>query len=161
MCLCDLGFAAAGAEAPYTCTACAGGSFKDGLGNSMCTQCPVAHYSVSTQACGSCPALTSSLAGSASVTACVSVPGAYKELDEPAKMCPPATFQDEANQTACKRCPDDTYQTQSGAVEAAKCTSCPAQASIRPAGPGVALANCSCDPGYTGGDGGPCVACAV
>lgn len=164
MCLCTPGFAAAGSILPYDCVACAGGSIKASTGNTACTPCAADEYAPSTVACAACPALTQSAPGSASVEACVSVPGAFLQaFGQPlsARLCPPSTYQDEANQTACKTCPDSTYQAAYGAAQAAACVSCPSRSAIRPAGPGAALSNCTCDLGYTGPDGGPCAPCAA
>ena len=164
MCLCTPGFAPTGASLPYDCVACAGGAIKPATGNVACTSCAAGEYSASTLACGACPALTHSLEGSARVEACVSEPGAFLQafgLPHSASLCPPSTYQDEANKTACKACPDNTYQTEYGAAQAAACIGCPARSAIRPAGPGVALSNCTCDLGYTGPDGGPCAQCAA
>ena len=128
-----------------------------------CTPCAAGEYSVSTEACVACPALTESPAGSASLAACVSVPGAYAVLGagQAARLCPPGTFQDEANKTSCKACPDNTYQPGYGATQAAACVGCPARSAIRPAGPGVEQTNCTCDAGCSGPDGGPCAPCAA
>lgn len=164
MCVCDSGFEADCQALPCTCTMCAGGSYKSEAGNAACAPCPANEYSISSEACAACPPLTEARAGSASVEACVSVPGAFLQaLGQPlsARLCPPSTYQDEANQTACKTCPDSTYQAAYGAAQAAACVSCPSRSAIRPAGPGAALSNCTCDLAYTGPDGGPCAPCAA
>jgi hypothetical protein len=164
MCLCTPGFAPAGASLPYDYVACAGGAIKVAVGNVACTPCAAGEYIASTLASGACPALTQSLAGSERVEACVSEPGAFLQaFGQPhsVSLCPPSTYQDEANQTACKACPDNTYQTDYGAAQAAACVGCPPRSAIRPAGPGVALTNCTCDTGSSGPDGWPCAPCAA
>ena len=127
MCQCTLGFAVAGDCLPYECAACPGGAIKVAVGNVACTPCSAGEYSVSALACGACPALTQSPAGSASLAVCVSVQGAYAEhgAGQAARLCPPGTFQDEANQTSCKACPDNSYQSDYGATQAAACVGCP------------------------------------
>jgi hypothetical protein len=163
MCLCTPGFAPADARLPYDCVACAGGTIKVAVGNVACTPCVAGEYSVSELACGACPALTQSPAGSASLAACVSVPGAYAELGagQAARLCLPGTYQDEANQTSCKACPDNTYQPGYGATQADAYVGFPQRSAIRPAGPGTSLSNCTCDAGSSGPDGGPCAPCAA
>ena len=144
-----------------SCVACAPGTIKITDGNVACTPCAANAYALSTLACGACPALTQSAAGSASLTDCVARAGAFAEPGHPARLCPPGTYQDEANQTACKACPDNTYNSQSGAAQAAACVNCPPLSAIRPAGPGVAPSNCTCDAGHSGPDGGPCAPCVA
>ena len=159
MCQCGAGFAPAGDSPPYECVACASGTIKDVAGNVACTPCAANAYALSTLACGACPALTQSAAGSASPTDCVARAGAFAEPGHAARLCPPGTYQDEANQTACKACADNTHNSLSGATQASACVSCPPHSAIRPAGPGVALSNCTCDAGHSGPDGGPCELC--
>ena len=96
MCVCDSGFEADCQALPCTCTMCAGGSYKSEAGNAACAPCPANEYSISSEACAACPPLTEARAGSASVEACVSVPGAFLQaLGQPlsARLCPPSTYQ--------------------------------------------------------------------
>jgi hypothetical protein len=114
MCVCVAGYT----EQSDSCVACADGSIKTIPGNGPCTLCGPNEYSVSTLLCDSCPSLTQSSAGSASLASCVSVPGAYEDETGTMHFCPPSTYQNEANQTSCKACEHDTYQPVYGATQA-------------------------------------------
>ena len=157
MCVCAPGYT----EQSDSCVACAGGSIKTMAGNGPCTLCGPNEYSVSTLLCDSCPPLTQSSAGSASIAGCVSVPGAYEDETGTIHLCPPSTYQNEANQPSCKACEHDTYQAAYGSSQASACVSCPANSAISPPGPGVARSNCSCIVGYSGPHGGPCAVCVA
>jgi len=129
MCVCTPGHTLDGAN----CVPCAAGAIKVSVGNAQCTPCSQNYYSLSTLACAACPALTQSAVGSARVEACVSAPGAFLQAygqPQTASLCPPASYQDTANQTACKACPANTYQINHGAAQAAACLGCPAHSAI-------------------------------
>lgn len=113
---------------------------------------PVAGSSV---ACLSCPNRSRSAAGSLNATSCQCDAG-YHAVGGVCEACAPGTFKDSMSSgVACSPCGGSTYTPYSAATE---CLSCPGNST------GHALSNdaeldCRCDPGFTGSDGGPCVAC--
>jgi hypothetical protein len=62
-----------------------------------------------------------------------------------------------AEAKSCVACPADTYTDQYNSSE---CMSCPEHSSHKQT-QRSSVTSCECDPGYTGHDGGPCVACAA
>ena len=82
--------------------------------------------------------------------------GTWKEQAGPeaCEACGPGYFQPVlASNTACSMCSAGTYSLEA----ASACTTCPDQ-SHSPAG-SINITNCTCNAGYTGPDGGPCVSC--
>jgi hypothetical protein len=91
--------------------------------------------------------------------------------------CPPGTFSCYASAYSCpdpcSPCPAGTFSAQSGATSPATCISCTAGKHSRPGAAGCtpcpahsvspaktgAASNCTCVAGFTGPDGGPCLAC--
>ena len=57
----------------------------------------------------------------------------------------------------CDNCPAGTWSHESAATAQSICTSCPTHSDS--AAGSASQDDCICDPGYSGGDGGPCQAC--
>jgi len=70
-------------------------------------------------------------------------------------VCPPGSYA--ASSSSCNLCPARHWK--SGADARAACLACPPGSGEGLAG-GQAEAECACDPGWHGPDGGPCVRCA-
>lgn len=75
---------------------------------------------------------------------CVCVPG-HSEVEAFANSVP----------GICAKCPPDSYNDRHNA----SCVGCPEHSSHAETAQTL-LTACTCDPGYTGSDGGPCAACA-
>ena len=59
----------------------------------------------------------------------------------------------EKTEGSCESCPVNTYVSDTGD----ECTSCPANTVSPPGSPDIT--DCKCNLGYTGPDGGTCIAC--
>jgi len=169
-----------------SCVECAAGYYKDFAGNEecvacelgklgadvperthkniSCASCPVNTYwavisatsdAVVSTACLNCTANSVSTAGSLNATSCQCIAG-YYAVGGSCQACAPGTFKDSvSSDTACSFCGGRTYTPFSAATQ---CLSCLGNST------GDVLSNdaqtdCRCDPGFTGSDGGPCVAC--
>ncbi|KAJ1481214.1 hypothetical protein T484DRAFT_1899763 [Baffinella frigidus] len=143
------------------CIACPAGSYKDTTGTGVCTLCAENKYStVAASAdpttCLSCPTFTFAMEGSNELTDCTCLAGySASNAGTACGACPPGTTKPAAGTGTCSACPAATY---SGVeAHASACTVCPA-ATSSPGG-SVAVAACTCLPGYTGADGVACSAC--
>lgn len=125
------------------CTACPAGTYSDVAGLSVCKGCPVDTYSMTVGASGSgvclsCPVNTVSAAGTAVIGGCLCAFGYTGPNGGP-----------------CISCEVGKYKMTTGS---AVCTDCPAQSYSWTLGSNSSTA-CVCNEGYTGPDGGPCLAC--
>ena len=162
-----------------SCTSCEVGKYSTSSGMSACTSCPQGTYKskVGAGTCTTCPAGSSTRAVASTVltncTGCVG--GTYRgSVDIGAcSSCPVGSWSPERSVVAtdcvctpgytgpngvdCLKCEPGTYKPSSGS---SSCTACPSPHSISTAGSN-ATSDCKCQPGYTGSDGGTCVACAM
>jgi hypothetical protein len=188
-CLCNAGFS--GTDETGACAACPEGKFKDTVGSAPCTQCPAGKHSKvtgnATEAtcadcpadfynnsensdCLSCPSHSQSSASSSILAHCQCNVGFYR-LDgvctacaagkfkndigpEPCSTCPAGTYSGDAA-SACSACPSNTYNSSDQTF----CEDCPSN-SVSPESSAI-LTDCKCLVGYTGNDGGECVACVA
>eukprot|EP00961_Rhodomonas_salina_P216841 2929429-Rhodomonas_salina.1 len=169
--VCSRGFFPAGS----TCLPCDNETPPDAFypANTCQWQCEAGFY-LSEGACVACPPTMSSAAGSVSVAGCnecdrgftgpdggpcvACEAGTYKSEPGPAdcSACGTGLFQELPGQSACSSCDAGVYH--SGTAAQAVCASCPQHSFSQQQS--HLLRNCSCEPGFTGPDGGPCVACA-
>jgi hypothetical protein len=132
-CICKAGFT--WYPSYMLCFECAGGKYKDVVGNQACTNCPRSSYSTTgSESCEACPTdgvCLYSLCDSSEQCGCKA--GFYRLMDSAQLLCAP--------------CPTGTTCTKGGCGAADYCW------------PGVT----PCDAGYTrpDGDGGPCMPCAA
>jgi len=114
--------------------------------------CPVNSY-FSELLCRDCPRNSTSLPFSTSLLNCTCVPGFTGPNGGNCTACPAGTYKNSTGEADCVICPRDSYSTVAQAV----CSSCPAN-SYSPNG-SLTVLSCSCGRGYSGPDGGPCLAC--
>ena len=161
------------------CTNCSAGTFLGETGGFMTGNCSVCETNTFSHAgavsCEKCPANTSSPRNSSSVSSCQCNQG-YTGPDGGLCMaCAVGTFKDSVGSAKCSNCSAGTFLAVLGGTAstncsdcrentyslagAATCILCPGNTSSRAGSPGIQ--SCKCMPGYTGPDGGLCVACAV
>ena len=147
--LCNSGYIGSGTSfvGVVSCTACAAGTYKPGVGPTpaSCTLCAAGKYGTAVGAktdvsCISCPAGKYSATTGASVAAtCLA--------------CAAGTFSLQAS-TTCTECRLNTFSASSSATT---CTSCPKGQVTTSTGQTAATA-CVCPPGFTGAVA-PCASC--
>ena len=85
-------------------------------------------------------------------------PGFTKEQEENSCVgCAAGKYKDQPGDDTCTDCPSGKYSDLQAQDSSSSCIHCPADA-ISPAG-SDALGACVCNAGYTGPDGGECLAC--
>lgn len=159
------------------CTACAAGTYKDAIGSSECTSCPPATYSSTVGAngaayCLACPAYTTSRQGSTLLSHCICnagytgpdgsicvacIAGKFKSRNgtDQCMLCAPGKFSASTGVVSdvCADCSTNTYSS----ADKSQCETCPSNTVS--AVSSAVQTDCKCIPGYTGPDGGTCVAC--
>lgn len=157
-CTCNAGYT--GADGVW-CDACVRGKFKSITGSSACLSCAANKYSTVLGSvggtCEDCPTNTNAPEASSSPAACTCNAGSTGGGGTTAcTLCVAGTFKVATGPAACSICPADWYSTLVGATSD-MCEQCP-ENSMAP--PGSDEKNdCVCKPGFTGSNGGPCVAC--
>jgi hypothetical protein len=175
-CKCNRGYTGPDAG---TCTACTAGTYKDFIGSSGCSLCAAAKYSSIVGAdnislCLACPSDSSSPSGSTLQSQCMCnrgytgpdggscvgcVAGKYKPTNGSVTctQCTSGKFSAATGATSnvCSDCSANTYSSTNNS----QCIACPsntvsARSSYR-------ITDCVCNLGYTGPDGGTCVACVA
>ncbi|KAJ1469424.1 hypothetical protein T484DRAFT_1851859, partial [Baffinella frigidus] len=146
------------------CVECEAGTYKPERGAAACTLCGGGTYSESIAAvanatCLSCPAKSTSDAGSGSMDACECARGFAGASNTECVACEAGTYQDKRGNTSCIVCNAGTYSGATAASSAAQCTACPAD-SLSPAGSVIKEA-CVCNAGFPGFDGMPCTGCVA
>lgn len=157
-CLCVPGYTG---NSGVGCVACPAGAYKTLAGPSTCTPCAQNTYSTLSaraSACDACPVNTVSPAGSDEAVDCVSAPGFY-DNGGGVQPCPGGSFQELPGQNACELCAVGKFSTATAAATAATCMPCPQNSSSLAGSSSVSA--CTCNSGYEGVDGGPCVACVA
>ena len=157
-CECDLGY-----TGPYdNCSSCVAGTYKDVTGTPPCTECPEDTYSSVTavggvDGCLACPLFSDSGNGTADLKDCICRPG-YQWLDNTTcGACVAGKYKEEPGPHACTACVSGKYLDSQAAVSIEQCLTCTNYSnSLMGSG---ALADCRCNMGYTGNDGGPCTSC--
>ena len=162
-CVCEPGYTG---NSGVGCAACAPGTFKSTIGSAACAPCPTNTYSANSarsSVCDSCPANTVSAPGSDSETDCVSAPGFFTDGSGNVAPCRNGTYQDLIGQTACKQChgdgPNVYYSLTTAADSLSTCLLCPQHSRVEGNESGSSKGACVCESGYSGPDGGPCIAC--
>ena len=157
-CTCNAGYT--GADGVW-CDACVRGKFKSITGSSACLSCAANKYSTVLGSvggtCTDCPTNTNAPEASSSPAACTCNAGSTGGGGTTAcTLCVAGTFKVATGPAACTLCLADWYSTDIGATSD-KCQQCP-ENSMAPPGSDEKT-DCVCKPGYTGPNGGPCVAC--
>ena len=185
-CPCNAGFGGTGRS---DCKSCAPGSYKSEVMSAPCSLCPVNMYSFAVQAlnissCLACPTGTVSMAGE---IICFCAAGSTGPNFGPCELCEAGKYKNWRNSSVCVGCPPNSdsvpgttlcpcnvgytgplggpciacvagkYKETNGT---APCTTCPAN-SYEPDVAATVVTNCSCNAGYEGADGGPCLACPL
>jgi len=149
------------------CSSCVAGTYKIGSGSAACTNCAANWYSTAVGAtantCSQCPAGSQSVAGTDALLKCTCQAGYTGNDGSECTACVPGKYKTTMGSAPCTACPMDTYSTSTGKTDAT-CTSC----SDTTTGPSRTLSTgssaavaCRCDLGYTGSDGGTCLACST
>jgi len=174
-CFCSPGYTGMLGPSVQECAACTSGSAKAGNGSAACVLCAPGTFQAApaAAACNQCPAhsstpgVTGARHGSTAATACVSDPGYFSNGSTGRiTVYAAGTFQPLANQTACTDCrrgdPENRFYTlENASTSAVACLTCPDHSGVLGAASGHGIRSCACSVGFTGADGGSCVACAV
>ena len=160
------------------CLSCSFGKFSNvvaAISNQQCQECGANTYSLPNHSgCVNCPANSVSLPGGGSALNCTCARGhtgsdgqacvacglgTYKQVNGTSAClrCAPGKYShvEGAQSDVCQKCPANSFSSSNSSV----CLSCPANSisSILSA----LLTDCKCGLGYTGPDGGACVACGA
>ena len=160
-CLCNVGFTGADGG---PCTACVAGKYKNTTGSALCEDCGTGKYSGQVGAetesvCTICPDAASSPAGSTLQEHCRCNLGYTGSDGGPCDPCIPGTYKAEAGSAQCVACAEGKYLEHAAAILQSECVSCVENSHSEPGSANAT--DCSCNAGYTGSDGGPCVACVA
>ena len=160
-CKCEPGYTGVDGE---TCYGCVAGKYKTTAGSVDCTLCGQGKFSTATASatgavCLNCPTNSNAPLGSSAAAGCTcdagyTGPGGLVACS----VCLAGTFKVATGPAACSICPADWYSTAVGATSDT-CQTCPAN-SMSSAGSSLE-SQCVCKPGYTGPNGGPCIACVA
>jgi hypothetical protein len=158
-CTCNAGYT--GLDGVW-CDACVPGKFKAVTGSSACLSCGEGKYSTALGSvggtCTNCPANNNAPAASGSPAACTCNAGSWGGGGTTAcHLCSAGKYKETTGPDHCEWCPPSTYSTAVGATATSTCQQCP-ENSYSPAG-SASASQCTCKPGYTGPNNGPCVAC--
>lgn len=151
-CYCNAGY-----TGPFeACAPCAAGKAKSAKGSAACSGCSDNQYSPAAAAgCTGCPAKSVSPALSTTITDCVCSLGHYGPAGGVCQDCDLGKYTNTEGRASCEGCATGTYQD---STEATACLSCPANTISSENS--SAMIDCQCNPGYSGPDGGICVACS-
>ena len=127
------------------CTACDAGTYLPGSGGESASKCLT------------CPANTLSSTGAGAITECLCLLGHYGSAGSYCTACTRGTYKDATGPGGCTMCPAGTYSSEIGGGSAGVCNTCPDNSDSLEGS--STQDDCICDAGYTGSDGGPCVAC--
>ena len=146
------------------CTNCAPGSYSTVVGASVCTGCSAGTYSTATGAsaaatCLSCPASSNSPISSSSLSACTCNVGFTGPNGGPCTACVAGKYKTTIGSVPCTDCLAGSYSTSTGATIATTCITCPSSSISYSAS--SAAADCTCNAGFTGPNGGVCSACVA
>jgi len=155
-CVCNAGFSGSdGAQ----CIACVPGSYKPSNGSSNCASCDSGSYSSAEGAtvCSQCPPDSYAPAQSVRKEDCKCNAGLTGPAGGPCQGCEAGKYGSvAAGNIGCQMCGAGKYSDKLGSTT---CFSCP-QYTMSPAGSNT-TADCKCNRGYSGNNGGPCSACAA
>lgn len=117
------------------CTPCSAGTFAPTNGSLSCTPCPAGHASsAGASSCAPCPRGTYALqlGGFGTIVACEPcAAGAFSDVMGASSaatctLCPPGSWSSETGASACTACPAGTWSGAHGSPSASSCSSCPA-----------------------------------
>jgi len=159
-CTCNAGYT--GADGTW-CDPCVRGKFKSITGSSDCLSCAANKYSTVLGSvggtCTDCPTNTNAPEASSSPAACTCNAGSWGGGGTIAcTLCGAGKYKETTGPDHCDWCPPGTYSTVVGATAVSTCQQCPDNSFTGVAGSDEKN-DCVCNPGYTGPNGGPCVAC--
>lgn len=145
------------------CARCADGQIAQEFGATECTSCDEGLYaSEYNNSCVACPDLMVQPPGGSRWDSCVCGQGARYDQQYNrhwyCHQCERGWYQDQIDRPSCLQCPADTY---SNAYQATACVACPGDSTNSMHQTRTSVYQCMCRAGYTGPDGGPCVACAA
>ena len=141
-CSCNIGYGGSFVNGDLYCLKCAIGSYKNWEGS---------------DACAACPAQSSTLGRkSDTVDDCLCNAG-HTRRSESCHACERGKYKTIPGSSACFDCDRGKYGLSYGAISGQVCTQCPIASVSRPGS--LDVFNCSCNMGYTGDNGGPCIAC--
>ena len=146
----------------YDCDLCAAGTFSDRIGTKECSNCPGGTYrgasgGTSSKACLPCSRDSDSAAGSVVAADCLCNKGFSGPEGGPCLACTLGTYKKENGSALCTLCPANTYSETFASENLDSCLGCP---NLTRSVPGSRdKKNCVCLPGYSGANGGPCIAC--
>ena len=129
--------------------------------NLECVPCDIGYYKewIGSSACAPCPARSSTMdEGSDEIEDCLCNKG-YTGPYDACEVCERGKYKDQPGSTPCTDCERGKYGSAYAAYAESACTSCPNHSISEPGS--WHLSNCSCIPGFTGSDGGPCTGCLL
>ena len=160
-CLCNAGYTGADGG---PCVGCVAGKYKNTTGSSLCGDCGAGKYSGEIGAktetvCTVCPDEANSPAGSTVQENCRCNLGYTGSDGGPCDPCIPGTYKADTGSAECVPCAAGKYLEVGAAVSESQCVSCVDNSDSESAS--ATATACRCNAGYTGSDGGPCVACVA
>ena len=176
---CEAGKFSVNVDSP-SCVGCLPGAYSTTVratSATVCVICPINTFSgEAASACQPCQENATSAAGSTSQAYCYCKSGyAHAIGSHTCRICDPGTYNSHLGRMACSNCSVGLYSVNYGATGNETCLSCPLgqwspegspNCNLCPvnsfAGPGSgSQTNCNCNAGYTGPNGGLCLACAA
>jgi len=169
------------------CQLCPIGTHKHETGDQACSACPAGKYGAPARTfiaitglqtgsnnCTSCPAHSNSVNGSSATTGCKCNAGYTGPDGGTCVACVAGTFKASNGSDACTQCAAGKYSAATGATsdscadcardtyssaDSTQCEACPSDTVS--AALSSKETDCKCNAGYTGPDGGTCVACVA
>ena len=141
------------------CTSCIAGKYKTSSGSVACTDCVAGKYSAtvgsnSASTCQNCPANSNSAASSSTCTCNAGFTGPD---GGDCTSCVAGKYKTSSGSVACTDCGVNTYSGTVGATMSSVCLGCPS--SSNSAASSSSIAECACNAGFTGPNGGVCTSC--
>ena len=141
-CSCNIGYGGRWQGENLECAPCDIGYYKDWNGSSACAQCPARSSTMEK--------------GSDEVEDCLCKVG-FSGLYDACEPCDRGKYKNHLGSTPCTDCDRGKYGSAYGAYAESACIICPNHSISEPGS--WNLSNCSCTAGFSGNDGGPCIAC--
>jgi len=161
-CVCIAGFSMFPPADSGSCSACAAGKFKIAAGDAACTNCVAGQYSVALGAisdvCQSCPSNSNAAEASGRQTDCTCNSGYTGDDGGNCSACAAGKYKTGTGDALCTNCVAGQYSVALGATSDV-CQTCPSNSDAAEASD--SQTDCTCNPGYTGDDGGSCRACVA
>ena len=155
-----------------SCSHCQSGTYASTIGQESCSSCPEGKYSNLTggsecfdcsagkvsadgaSECTTCTAHSDVHNGGNSLTNCTCNLGHTGPNGGPCVACDAGTYKDLNGSAACSLCLPGKFSNETGAVSDTSCDNCQSGSH---SSEGSVI--CSCNKGFTGPDGGPCMIC--